>query len=370
MLLKSAGVFVGHMETGRRARSERTPCPRTARLVAARNRSFNAALDFVSGREPDMSRKLLLTSRGRIDYSLRALGDAGLEREVAHVSCVGYAHLVNTMRSCTAEALAAHARPGPLDCARASEVVPLAHGWKHSASMFLLPVYAHMFGRRGFSFVHVVRDGRDMALSTNRASSKRYPHLCGLDSRPERIGACARARPTRSAPASGSTGAPAAAAFAQAGSTADGGTPSTGLTSPRGNPKGQLQVWALANLGVTRLGRRLLGERYLVVRAEDVVTADQPTRARTVRRMLAQLGLRSRAPEAQLLEVFDRPLGDVRAGAGAIGLGNASRAYSGKWRRALSPACIAQLLALPLVCEALHEYGYLQLAACREAGGG
>ncbi|KAG8469501.1 hypothetical protein KFE25_005956 [Diacronema lutheri] len=341
-LLKSAGVFIGHMERGAgAARLERTPCPRVAARVLEANRSFNAELDFVAGREPDMSRKLLHATDGRFDFRLDALPDARLAEEVARVSCRAYAHLLDAMHRCVREAVGALARSARGDsCAGARTVVPIAHGWKHGASMFLLPVYVAMFGAR-FFFVHVVRDGRDMAVSIDRATAKRYHHFCGAASRPPPIGGCR-----------GGGG---------------GGGGGGGVVS---NPKAQLQAWAVANLGVTELARRHLGARYALVRAEDAVLGSRAAREAALGRLLAQLHLRSDVPLHQLATVFEHRIGFANVRESAIGARNvsgsgAAHAYTGKWRARLSGVCVAELLALPLVCEALHEYGYMHIDRCR-----
>lgn len=337
MLLKAVGVFVGHMEQRERAvRLERTSCPRTARAVHTLNRSFNPELDFLAGREPDLSRKLLMATNGTIAYRLHELADARLREEVARLSCQGYAHLVDAMLRCMREAIGARASPAGSDCARARAVAPIAHGWKHGASMFMLPVYEAMFGTR-FFFVHVVRDGRDMVLSLNRVTAKRYRHLCGVGSRPAPVGGCRKTRPSAARGASGLVG----------------------------NPKAQLQVWALSNLGVTALARAHLGSRYVLVRSEDFIVGERPARVAALRRFLGQLQLRADAPLDELVRVFEHRIGFANMRGSFNGTrGNASAPYSGKWRPVIGRPCLAELLALPLVCDALHEYGYLARAEC------
>mmetsp|Transcript_24912 Transcript_24912/g.57593 ORF Transcript_24912/g.57593 Transcript_24912/m.57593 type:complete len:238 (+) Transcript_24912:866-1579(+) len=237
------------------------------------------------------------------------------------------------MHRCVAEAMEQHTRLPT--CERAKQVAPLAHGWKHSASMFMLPVYVAMFGDR-FLFVHIVRDGRDLVLSINRATAKRYRHFCGSSARPQLAGGCRRANDTLLQRKS------------SRGALLDQG-------ALLGNPKITLQVWAAANLGVTRLGRRLLGERYTLVRAEDFIVADEAVRTAAATRLLVQLRLRPEVPLAPLLEVFRKRIGVANIRASAIGR-NSSFVYSGKWRTSIAPKCMHEMLALPLVCEAMHEY--------------
>jgi hypothetical protein len=50
---------------------------------------------------------------------------------------------------------------------------PKRIGWKHGPTLFLLPVLQHLTKGR-FTFVHLVRDGRDMAFSRNRNNLAKY----------------------------------------------------------------------------------------------------------------------------------------------------------------------------------------------------
>lgn len=94
-----------------------------------------------------------------------------------------------------------------------------AWGWKHPQSYLFLPF---LNGRLpGMRFVHVIRDGRDMALSENRNQLQLY-------------GEVALGRPPEDSQSD-------AAAF-----------------------------WAWANLRAHEHGNRLLGSRYLVLRLEDL----------------------------------------------------------------------------------------------------
>ena len=52
-------------------------------------------------------------------------------------------------------------------------------GWKNPRNMWLLPFYAGFFP--GLRFVHLVRDGRDMALSENRFLLTEHGAAVGLD---------------------------------------------------------------------------------------------------------------------------------------------------------------------------------------------
>jgi hypothetical protein len=96
---------------------------------------------------------------------------------------------------------------------------PMRWGWKEPRSIFLLPFYAaHLPSLR---FVHVVRDGRDMALSTNQNQLQMHADAAGID--PE------LAEPVRS-----------------------------------------IALWSWINLEAAAYGERELGDRYLRVRFEDL----------------------------------------------------------------------------------------------------
>ena len=45
----------------------------------------------------------------------------------------------------------------------------VAYGYKAPVSMLLLPFLAQAYQREGFKFLHVVRDGRDIAFSGNQS---------------------------------------------------------------------------------------------------------------------------------------------------------------------------------------------------------
>ena len=55
---------------------------------------------------------------------------------------------------------------------------PRRMGWKHGPTLFLQPVYQHVTGGR-HTFVHLIRDGRDMAFSRNRNNLAKYPKFGG-----------------------------------------------------------------------------------------------------------------------------------------------------------------------------------------------
>jgi hypothetical protein len=125
-----------------------------------------------------------------------------------------------------------------LQCYRAECPKHGSWGWKHPRSLYLLPLLKRQLGL--FTFIHVVRDGRDMALSANQNQLLRYK------------AALLEAPPDDPALLS--------AAF-----------------------------WQRVNLDAMAWGRRSLGARYIVVRYEDL--CDRPLEAiGRLRERLTELG--------------------------------------------------------------------------------
>jgi hypothetical protein len=91
-------------------------------------------------------------------------------------------------------------------------------GWKHPHSYLLLPFLSARFSE--LRFVHVLRDGRDMALSRNQNQVRHYGDLV--------------------------------------------------LGPGDWSIERSLRFWAWANLRAERHGRELLGDRYLLLRCEDL----------------------------------------------------------------------------------------------------
>jgi hypothetical protein len=94
-------------------------------------------------------------------------------------------------------------------------------GWKEPRSIFLIPFFAKFFG--SMKFLHIVRDGRDMAFSSNQ--NQLIKHGAGMI--PERIGK---------------------------------------LNSPLRS----MYLWNHLNLSAAEYGERNLTRRYLRVRFEDL----------------------------------------------------------------------------------------------------
>jgi hypothetical protein len=112
-----------------------------------------------------------------------------------------------------------------LDVVLARHLAPLGSeqrpwGWKEPRSIYLLPFFHRRFPE--LRFLHVVRDGRDMALSSNQNQLRRHGAAIGV------------------------TG---------------GG---------RSVPEQSIALWSWINLETARHGESFLGERYLRVRFEDL----------------------------------------------------------------------------------------------------
>lgn len=106
---------------------------------------------------------------------------------------------------------------------------PRPWGWKEPRCIYLLPFFSeHLPAVR---FLHVVRDGRDMALSANQNQLRRHADSAGIpDELPE---------PVRS-----------------------------------------IALWSWINLETARYGTEQLGDRYLLVRFEDLCTRPEETSER------------------------------------------------------------------------------------------
>lgn len=131
----------------------------------------------------------------------------------------------------------------------------LATPWliKNPRSWLLLPWFAHVFP--AFRYVHVVRDGRDMAFSRNQQQVERYGALF--------LGPPADDEPL---------------------------------------PLRSMRFWSRTNLWIQAYGTRYLGDRYLVVRFEDLCFEPHAT----ARRLLAFAGLPA-AAVADSVSVIEPP---------------------------------------------------------------
>ena len=105
-------------------------------------------------------------------------------------------------------------------------------GWKEPRSIILLPFFAQALP--GMTFLHVVRDGRDMAFSRNQNQPRRHGEaVLGPDAKP-------------------------------------------------GSPAGSIALWTELNLAAARFGEAELGERYLRIRYEDLCAEPEPVIARVL----------------------------------------------------------------------------------------
>jgi hypothetical protein len=97
---------------------------------------------------------------------------------------------------------------------------PRPWGWKEPRSIYLVRLFERVLP--GFRFLHVVRDGRDMALSSNQNQLRKHGSLIGL--------------------------------------------PRDDLS-----PAAQsIALWSWVNVAAARFGREVLGDRYLRIRFEDL----------------------------------------------------------------------------------------------------
>jgi len=163
------------------------------------------------------------------------------------------------MRAAFEQAVERHLAPAPRQVA--------AWGWKHPHSYLVLAFLNDRFPL--LRFVHVVRDGRDMAMSANQNQLRHYGKLLLDDS-------LANAPP----------------------------------------PIRSLAFWGEANLRAADYGEGQLGERYLRVRFEDVCS--EP--AASARRLFAFApGAEDVAVDAAVAAV--RPPADIGRGAHVAALG-------------------------------------------------
>jgi Sulfotransferase family len=179
--------------------------------------------------------------------NLNAVGDAldfvgPLDRFInpilAHTRSLNYhpADLPADLRQSAFSELSVSARRIAAECPWAAS----QWGWKNPRSMFVLPILHEIYPQ--LRFIHVLRDGRDMAFSSNQNQPQQhYAALFG--------------------------GAPTALTFEDA-----------------------LRFWAKANCDVSSWGVNNLGDRYLVLRLEDICDQPEPQ----IRRLLQWLDLPDR----------------------------------------------------------------------------
>lgn len=132
----------------------------------------------------------------------------------------------------------------------------VAWGWKEPRSIYLLPFLNEQMPT--FRFLHFIRDGRDMAFSDNQKQLEKHGRTVFDDQWP------AWRRPLRS-----------------------------------------IELWNRVNLQAANFGERVLGDRYLCVRFEDL--CGKP--AETVDRIFTFFGLEGDAEAVAAAEV--RPPGSL-----------------------------------------------------------
>ncbi len=135
---------------------------------------------------------------------------------------------------------------------RAVERQPRPWGWKTPRSIFLLPFLDERFP--ALRFVHVIRDGRDVAFSERQGQLVKH------------------------------------------------GRAVLGAEQEEGGPLASMALWNRVNLDAADYGERRLPGRYLRVRLEDVIARP----VASVERILGFLGLEADA-EAIAREEVDRP---------------------------------------------------------------
>jgi hypothetical protein len=117
------------------------------------------------------------------------------------------------------------------DHCAAIESAPRAWGWKEPRSIYLLPfLHRHLPELR---FLHVVRDGRDMALSQNQNQLRKHGHAASI---PSDLPAADRS----------------------------------------------IALWSWVNLEAMRYGEKLLGRRYLRIRFEELCRRPAEVTARVL----------------------------------------------------------------------------------------
>lgn len=101
-------------------------------------------------------------------------------------------------------------------------------GWKGPRSMFLLDLIHKHY--REMKFIHVIRDGRDMAYSSNQNQLMKHGHAL-LDKKWDNLSSACRS----------------------------------------------ILLWSLCNMRVSRYGEEVMGNRYLRIRFEDLCLAPKAT---------------------------------------------------------------------------------------------
>ena len=179
----------------------------------------------------------VLERTGSLDYRLTDLPEALVE--------TGLDGLRNVAATVQAEG-------GQAEGGQAEGNAPMLWGWKNPRLIFVLPFLAEALP--GLRFIHVVRDGRDIALSDNRQQIDRH----------------FAARYGRATPHEADALALAAIRF-----------------------------WSETNLEALACGQALLGDRYHLLRLEDATAPDSPALAELLRALRPDIDATSLAAAQQ-----------------------------------------------------------------------
>lgn len=166
---------------------------RAGAFMGVRLNGSGDAMDFEPFLDDSINRVLVVTRS--LDYSLEAL-PVTLRRELLRKLDQIVAHY------------------------RGEQPIGTRWGWKNGRSMYLLPLIHTRFPE--MTFLHVLRDGRDMALSGNRNQLRKHYE----------------------------------ALFGESASESD--------------AEAALKLWSTTNRSAAEWGRRMLGTRYIPIRFEDL----------------------------------------------------------------------------------------------------
>ena len=133
-----------------------------------------------------------------------------------------------------------------------------AFSFCHRPLLFLQPVYESITQGR-HTFVHLIRDGRDMAFSRNRNNLAKYPKYGGQVVGLFKLGKTKNFNKCFFKPNQKHT-----------------------AESDRTCMLMQMRLWEKMNLHAARYGVRELGLRYVPIKIEDLILPDEVTRAETV----------------------------------------------------------------------------------------
>lgn len=142
---------------------------------------------------------------------------------------------------------------------------PMRAGWKHGPLVFLLPVYNAVTARR-FTFVHLIRDGRDMAFSRNRNNLAKYSRfggqVVGLFKLKKNYNDCFFSSKVKHS-----------------------------VEQDRECMTMQMRLWERMNVQASQYGQREMADRYVPLRVEDLIIAEDAIRIKTIEHFFRRLGM-------------------------------------------------------------------------------